>query len=68
MRFVDNYGFTATIRWIVFGYYVSVRDSGGDRRHTRVYYRRGAAESAVKRYGSGWRRVRVFGRLDDETL
>ena len=68
MRYVDRYGFTASIWWVVFGFLVVVKDSRGNRRHVRVYYKRSSAEGAVRRYGSRWHRVRLFGSVDEECL
>lgn len=68
MRYVDRYGFTASILWILFGYRVVVKDANGKRRFSQVYYRRGSAEDAVRRYGSHWHRVKLFGRIDSKTL
>lgn len=68
MRYVDRYGFSASIKWIVFAYRVVVKDANGKRRFSGTYYRRGSAEEAIKRYGSHWHRVHLFGRVDSEYL
>lgn len=68
MRYVDRYGFSAKIKWIIFGYRVVVKDASGRMRFSHVYYTRRSAEDAVRRYGSHWHRVKLFGRIDSKTL
>ena len=68
MRYTDRYGFKASIRWIIFGWWLVVRDSHGKQRYSHVYRSPGRAEDALLRYGSHWHRVRLFGRIDEEAL
>ena len=68
MRYVDRYGFKASIRWVLFGWLLMVKDSRGKRRYSHVYRSPERAEDALARYGSHWHRVRLFGGVDEEVL